>query len=180
MVVESRAAHRYAKALLELAQEQGVLEQVNQDLLLFKQVCDENRGVFLMLQSPVVPHYRKMNVLREIFQQRVHPVTYSIFEIITRKNREKILYAVAVSFHEQYNVQKNIQVAHVITTFPLDEPMRNQFLRLTEETTGKKIELEEKVDPNLIGGYILRVGDRQIDESIKGKLQKLQYDFMHS
>jgi F-type H+-transporting ATPase subunit delta len=179
-MVESRAASRYAKALLELAQEQNVLEQVHEDMLFFARTVEENRGLLLMLQSPVVPHFKKYTILKEIFQSRVHPTTFSIFEIITNKNREKILYDIAKSFHELYNAFNNIQVAQVVTTFPLDEQQRSQFRKITEEVTGKKIELQEKIDPALIGGFVLRIGDRQVDESIKGKLQKLQYDFIHS
>ncbi len=178
-MVESRAAHRYAKALIELAQEQHVLEQVHQDMLDFTRIVDENRSLLLMLQSPIVPHFKKQNILQALFQGKVHPVTFTIFDIITKKNREGILYDIARAFHEQYNTFNNIQVAQVTTTFPLDEQMRGEFRRMTAAATGKKVELQEKVDKSLIGGYILRVGDRQIDESIKGKLQKLQYDFNH-
>lgn len=179
-MVESRAASRYAKALLELAQEQKVLEQVHQDMLFFARTIEENRPLLLMLKSPVVPHHKKYNTLKEIFKPRVHPTTFTIFEIITRKNREVILYDIAKRFHELYNSVNNIQVAQVVTTFPLDEEQRSHFRKITEEVTGKKIELREKIDPSLIGGFILRIGDRQVDESIKGKLQKLQYDFIHS
>lgn len=179
-MVESRAASRYAKALLELAIEQKVLDQVHEDMLFFTRTVDENRALLLMLQSPVVPHHKKYAVLHDLFQKRVHPITFSIFDIITKKNREGILYDIAKAFHEQYNVYNNIQVAQVITTFPLDEQLRARFKKLTEETTGKKVELKEEVDPKLIGGFVLRVGDKQIDESIKHKLLKLQYDFNHS
>jgi F-type H+-transporting ATPase subunit delta len=107
----------------------------------------------------------------------VHPVTFSIFEIITRKNREEVLYEVAKAFHELYNRYKNIHVAHVTTTFPLDDSLRARFRQMAGETLGKKVELEERIDPDLIGGFILRVGDRQIDQSIKSKLQKLEQEF---
>lgn len=179
-MVETRAASRYAKALLELAQEQKVLEQVHEDMLFFARTVEENRGLLLMLQSPVVPHFKKFNTLKEIFQKRVHPTTFTIFEIITRKNREGILYDIAKTFHQLYNSFNNIQVAQVVTTFPLDDQQRSHFRRITEEITGKKIELQEKIDPALIGGFVLRIGDKQVDESIKGKLQKLQYDFIYS
>lgn len=179
-MVESRAASRYAKALLELAQEKNALEQVHEDMLFFARTIEENRSLLLMLQSPVVPHFKKFTILKEIFQSRVHSITFSIIEIITKKNREEILYDIAKAFHVLYNSYNNIQVAQVITTFPLDDQQRSQFRKITEEVTGKKIELQEKIDPNLIGGFVLRIGDRQVDESIKGKLQKLQYDFIHS
>lgn len=176
-MAESRVAYRYAKALIELAQEKNVLEQVHTDMQFFVQTIDNNRPLYLMLQSPIVPHAKKFNVMRDLFQSRLHPITFSIFEIITRKNREEVLYSVAKAFHELYNRYKNIHVAHVTTTFPLDDSLRTQFRQMAGETLGKKIELEEKIDPSLIGGFILRVGDKQIDQSIKSKLQKLEQEF---
>jgi F-type H+-transporting ATPase subunit delta len=176
-MAESRVAYRYAKALIELAQEKNVLEQVHTDMQFFVQTIDGNRSLHLMLQSPIVPHAKKYNVMRDLFQTRLHPITFSIFEIITRKNREEVLYSVAKAFHELYNKQNNIYVAHVTTTFPLDERLRSNFRKMAGETLGRKIELEEKIDPGLIGGFILRVGDRQIDQSIKSKLQKLEQEF---
>ncbi len=176
-MAESRAAHRYAKALLDLADEKGIVEQVHTDMQLLANTCEENRNLVNMLQSPIVPHYKKLAVLREIFKSRVHPVSYSIFEIITKKNREEILFGVAKEFHVLYNAYKGIQLAQVTTTFPVDETLRNRFKTLVQQSTGKQqVELNEKVDPSLIGGFILQIGDKQIDESVKGKLQKLQQE----
>ena len=178
---EIRVAARYAKSLLELAKEQGVVEQVNQDMLFFSKVCDENRALQLTLKSPVVRHQQKMAILKQIFEQRVSPVSYTIFTIITRKNREAVLYAIAKEFHHQYNQYKNIQPAQVTTTFPLDEPLRAKFRQLvTESTGGKQVELQEKVDPALIGGFVLKVGDRQIDESLRSRLQSLKLKFLQN
>ena len=176
-MAESRVAYRYAKALIELAQEKNVLEQVHEDMQFFAKTIDENRSLYLLLQSPIVPHARKYNVMKGLFQNRVHPITFSIFDIITKKNREEVLYDVAKAFHQLYNVQKNIHVAHVTTTFPLDEQLRAKFKQMAGETLGRKIELQEKIDPSLIGGFILRVGDRQIDQSIKSKLHRLEQEF---
>ncbi len=177
---ESRAAVRYAKALLELSLEKGVLEEVHNDMQLFSQVVADNRGLELMLLSPIVPHHKKHTVLKEIFQAKVHPVSFSIIDIITRKNREEILFDIATAFHRQYNSYKNIQVAEVTTTYPLDEVQRRKMNTLVEKTTGKRVELHEKIDPKLLGGFVLKIGDRQIDESVKGKLQRIQQQLVNS
>lgn len=178
---DTRAASRYAKALIELSQEQGVLEQVHDDIQFFISVCNENRGFRLLLQSPVVSHYRKHAIISAIFKGKVSDTTFTIFDIITRKNRENILYNVATEFHAQFNLLRKIQVAQITTTFPIDAQLREQFTHIVKEVTGKDaVELHEKIDPSLIGGFILQVGDRQIDESLKHKLQRLQYSFNHS
>jgi len=175
-MAQSRAAHRYAKALLDLAIEKGLVEQVHTDMQLFAETCEANRSLINLLHSPIVPHHKKYAILKEIFQSRVDPVTFSIFEIITRKNREEILYEVAKDFHAIYNVYKGIQEAQVETTFPIDETLRGQFKEIVRQATGKQVELKEKINPALIGGFVLNIGDRQIDESVKGKLQRLQQE----
>jgi F-type H+-transporting ATPase subunit delta len=177
---EIRVAARYAKSLLELAKEQGIVEQVNQDMLLFAETCERNRSLALALKSPVIRHQQKLAILKATFEKRVSPTTFSIFNIITQKNREVILYAIAKEFHRQYNEYKNIQLAQVTTTFPLDEAMRTQFKQIVQQKTGKIAELEEKVDPQLIGGFVLRVGDWQIDESLRSRLLSLKYKFMQN
>ena len=179
-MADNRAASRYAKALLELSLEKGVLEEVHNDMQSFAQVVAENRGLELMLQSPIVPHVRKYAVLKEIFQNRVHPISFSIIEIITRKNREQLLPSIATEFHKLYNTHKNIQVAEVITTYPLEAAQRQEFMDLVKRISQKQVELKEKVDPALIGGFVLQVGDQQIDESIRTKLQRLKYQMAKS
>ena len=167
-------ASRYAKSLIDLAKEKNVLEVVIEDMKLFKDTADKNRGLMLALKSPVVRHEKKLNILKALFQNRVNSVSYSIFEIITKKNRESILDAIADEFIKQYNEHEGILKATVITTTPLTEELRKQFNDIVATATGKRIELEEKINPDLIGGYILRVNDRQIDASLRSRLNQLK------
>ncbi len=179
-MAESRASHRYAKALLELAIEQGVLEQVNEDMASLVKVCNENREFELMLKSPIVPHYKKLSILEAVFKGKIHSISFSMFEIITQKNREAILKDIAISFGDLFNIHHNIQVAELITTFEIDEQTRNKFKKIVEETTGKKVDLREKIDRSLIGGYVLKIADQQIDESVKNKLRKIKMDLFQN
>ena len=172
-------ASRYAKSLIDLAQERNVLEVVFKDMKLFKDTTDKNRGLMLALKSPVVRHEKKLNILKALFQDRVDPVSYSIFTIITKKNRESILDAIADEFIKQYNDSQGILKATVITTTPLTEELRIQFNNIVAAATGKKIELEERINPDLIGGYILRVNDRQIDASLRSRLNELKLQLVN-
>ena len=113
-------AARYAKSLIELAKEQNVVEAVYQDMKLFLDTADQNRGLMLALKSPVVRHEKKLAILKALFLTRVNPVSYSIFKIITRKNRESILDAIAEEFIKAYDEYRGIQKATVITTTPLN------------------------------------------------------------
>ncbi len=167
-------AARYAKSLIELAKEKNVVEAVYEDMKLFKDTADKNRGLMLALKSPVVRHEKKLAILKAIFQDKVNPVSFSIFTIITKKNRESILDAIADEFITAYNEYQGIQKATVITSTPLTEELRKQFNNIVATATGKTVELEEKVDPSLIGGYLLRVNDRQIDASLRSRLNELK------
>jgi F-type H+-transporting ATPase subunit delta len=176
MDLENKTAHRYAKALLGLAIEKNVLEEVHEDMKGFVELCNQNREFELMLKSPIVSHYKKYSILESLLKEKVHPVSFTIFEIITRKNREEVLKQVAESFHLQYNEYKNIQVAQVTTTFPIDETQRKQFKDIVSKATGKSAELVEKVEAELIGGFVLQIGNSLVDESVRGKLRRLKRD----
>lgn len=170
----SIVASRYAKSLIELAKEKNVLEAVFEDMKLFKDTADNNRGLMLALKNPVVRHEKKLAILKSLFAERVNPVSFSIFTIITKKNREAILDAVAEEFILAYNEFKGIQKATVISSVELTSELRTQLNNIVASSTGKTIDLEEKVDANLIGGYILRVNDRQIDASLRSRLNELK------
>ena len=172
-----RIASRYAKALLTLSDEQGVLEKVNQDLLLFSEICKTNHDFVLMLKNPIITHDKKLSILESIFVNKVNELTLAFFRIITRKYREAYLPAITQEFHNLYNVKKQIQTAQITTTSALDEELRSEFKKLIQKTFGKEIELKEKIDKDLIGGFILQLEDRQIDNSLSTRLRELKMKF---
>jgi F-type H+-transporting ATPase subunit delta len=174
---ELRVASRYAKSLIELAGERGVLEQVYKDMQLLSKVVSQNRDFQLMLQNPIIKSDKKMNILNSVFNGKVDELTLAFFKIVTRKNRESALEFMAKSFEDQYFEIKGIQRAHVASASPLTPALREQLgLKLAAES-GKQIILEEVVDPSLIGGMVLRVGDKQVDSSVKNSLRKLRNEF---
>ncbi|MGC1243087.1 MAG: ATP synthase F1 subunit delta [Chryseosolibacter sp.] len=177
-MADSRAASRYVKSLLSLAVQQNVLEEVHRDMLYFSEVASKSRPLVLLLQNPIIKHHIKLSVLKKIFQGRVHSLTMSFFDIIVRKNREAILVTIAHEFHNAYNEYKGVGKATVTTAVPLDDTLRKEFEKLVKQYSDKKhIELVENVDPDLIGGFVLNVGDRQVDASIQSKLKTLKVKF---
>jgi F-type H+-transporting ATPase subunit delta len=177
-MADSRVASRYVKSLLSLAVEQGVVEAVHNDMQFFDKVCHSNRDFVLMLKSPIIRHEKKKEILNKLFSGRVHALTMSIIDILTKKNREPLLPAIATEFHNAYNVYKGIGKASIISTVPVDDALRAELVAIVKKLSNmKQVELEEKVDKDLIGGFILNVGDRQIDASIKNKLKVLKNKF---
>lgn len=172
-----RVASRYAKSLIELANEKGVLEQVHNDMLLFSKVISQNRDFELMLTNPIIKSDKKLVVLTSIFGGKVQQMTQMFFDIVTKKNRESVLPFMATEFEKQYNEFKGIQVVTVNSATPLAPAQRDYLIKQLTAETGKIIQLKESVDPSLIGGFVLRVGDKQIDSSVKNSLRKLKIDF---
>ena len=177
-MADSRVASRYVKSLLGLAVEQGVIEEVHKDMQMFSSLCVQNRAFMVMLRSPVIRHERKRAILESIFSGKVNKLTMAIIDIITRKNREPILPVIATEFHNAYNEYKGIGQAFITTTIPMDSELKKSIETVVKKLSDKKqVEIKEKVDKDLIGGFILNVGDRQIDASIRSKLRTLKVKF---
>ncbi len=173
-----RVASRYAKSLLELADEQGKVEEVHKDMMLLDTTCSQNRDLAVVLRNPIIKNDKKKAILEAIFGGKVSDLTMAIFDIITRKNRAAELPAIAGEFPRQYNVYKSIETAKVTTAVKLDEGLRASFEKIVMQISDKKsVELEEVVDEKIIGGYVLTVGDRQLDDSIKSKIKELELKF---
>jgi len=172
-----RVASRYAKSLIELANEKGVLEQVHQDMVLLSSVVSQNRDFALLLTNPVIKSDKKLAVLNSIFKGKVQQMTSMFFTIVAQKNRESVLVSIASEFEKQYNDIKGIQIVTVTSAVPFAPAQREALVRQLAAETGKTVQLKESVDPSLIGGFVLRVGDKQIDSSVKNSLRKLRKDF---
>lgn len=173
-------AARYAKSLLDLAQERDLTETMYEDMQFFRKTVEQNRPLMLMLKNPIIRAEKKNAILKAAFTSRLNPMTMSFFQIIAKKNREAILSAIADEFVSQYDRLKGVERATIITTIPLTDELREKFTAMVMKTTGgKAVELDEKIDSKLIGGYVLRVGDRQIDGSIRSQLNDLRLQFLN-
>lgn len=173
----TRIARRYAKPLLELATEKNLVEEVKNDLAGFDSICKSSPDFVRMLKSPILTNHKKGEILNAIYKDKVSDLTMSVFEIMSRKNREAVLPEVAREFVNLYNDQMGIQKATVTTTFKIDDKLRKSFEKVVSELSGKKPSLAENIDESILGGYVLRMDDKQIDDSISGHLSELRLQF---
>jgi F-type H+-transporting ATPase subunit delta len=171
---EYRIASRYAKSLIDLAVEKKQLEDIKEDMELFSKVCKENRDFVLMLNNPILESLKKAAIIKKIFKGKVQDMTSLFFDLVSRKHREPVLPEMAKVFKQLYNEHKGIITAEVSTTFSLNDALRSEVIKIVKEISGKEVELNEKVDEALIGGFLIRVGDKQIDETIQSKLNDLR------
>lgn len=177
MVSDNQIAQRYAKAVLDLALEKGLLDQVEQDMELFQKVNEENRQFFTVMHNPIIRAHKKLSVLKSIFEGKVSEVTILLFEILARRSREEMLYTISVAFRKLYNAHKNIQDVQVTSTVAIPDSLKDELRAALEKGTGKTIKIEEDIDESLIGGMTIRIGGTQLDNSIKSQLQKLKQNF---
>jgi len=174
---ETRVSHRYAKSLIDLALEKDELEKVHADMQLILKTIRDNRDLELLLKSPIVKTDKKQQILNAIFGGKLSVITGEFINIITRKRREAQLEAIAESVESQYRKHKHILTAVITTASGLDDNLRKKVLEIVKQNTKSEVELVEKIDKELIGGFILRVGDQQVDSSIIRQVRNLERAF---
>lgn len=174
---ELTVATRYAKSLIDLAQEQNTLEPIKNDMLSFVQTLRANSQLQAVLRNPIIAHDKKIKILDAIFGGKVDKATESFFKIMVNKSRAEILYATAQEFINQYDILKNIVKATVVSAAPLSEANKQTIIDEVKSMAGANVKLTAKVDPSLIGGFVLTIGDMQVDTSISGSLARLKHDF---
>jgi F-type H+-transporting ATPase subunit delta len=173
----SRAAIRYAKAILSFALEQQKEVEVNNDMLLVANTIQDSKELQLLLNSPVLKTELKKSALKEIFASKTSALTIGLINLLIDNKRLPILGEVAKKYTLIYDSLKGIEVAKVTTAVPLTEELNQQVLQKVIEITGKQATIESIINPDIIGGFILRVGDIQYDASVSNKLQVLKRQF---
>lgn len=176
-MADTKVAKRYAKSLLDLANEQKVMDAVNNDMKLFVDVCSKNRDLAMLLSNPIIDSSKKLKILTQIFSDKLNKMTMSFFAIVVKKGRESYLYDIAKSFLAQYKVLKGIQTAEVISAVGLDDNLRKKIYDLVRKGSNSEVELIERIDKSLIGGFVLRLGDKQYDASVASDIRKLAQSF---
>lgn len=173
-----RLASRYAKSLIDIAQEQNVLEDVLDDIELLQQICNSNHDFVLMLKSPVVKADKKTAILRMLLEGKVQPVTLGFVNLLISKGREFYLPEIVEAFTEQYKELKHIKTVNLTTAVAIDENVKKViFDKVTAAIQDGHVELNTLVDESLIGGFTLEVGDKLFDASVKRDLTDIRNQF---
>lgn len=172
----SRAAIRYAKAVLRLAKEQNSAEEVNGDMKLISKTISENNDLLIMLRSAVVKTDLKKTVLNKIFPD-INGLSSGLFDILISNKRLPILGDVAAKYNDLHDASIGKEKATVTTAVPMTAELELKVLAKVKELTNKAVELENIVDESILGGFILRIGDKQYNASISNQLNKLKREF---
>ncbi len=171
---QSKINVRYAKAFFTLAKEKGLTLELREDARLISSVCATSSDFNLMLESPVVKTSQKILALKSIFEGKVNLLSLNFLVLIAENKRENYISGIFRNLEDLYRQEEGIRTAILTSAQPLDKTVVLQINKILEAEFEAKVELSQKVDNNLIGGFVLRVDDKQYDASISTQLKKLR------
>ncbi len=172
-MASTRAAIRYAKAILDISDSIGVTKEVSNDMTLIASTINGNLELNTFIENPTIGVDVKESALLEVFAD-VNGVTKGLFHLLFENKRFEILEAVALEYNKLFDESNGIEVAKVTTAFPMDIDLEAKVLAKIATFSDKKISIENTIDPSIIGGFIIRIGDMQYNASIANRLQVLK------
>jgi F-type H+-transporting ATPase subunit delta len=167
-------AERYAKSLMELASSSGQLEKAREDMKLIINVYEENHEFTLFLDSPLIKTDKKISILNSIFKGKVSDLSMSFITLLAKNRRESIIREIAKAFEEQYKKNKNILSAVITSAKGLDNTTKLKVAELIRAQLNAEVELNEKIDASTIGGFMLTIGDKQLDKTVARQLSDMK------
>lgn len=171
---EERVARRYARALFNAAVRAQSIEPVNEALQQLLSVLHEQPPLRYLLLNPLIPRERKQQMVQETIGRNTHPLLASLLSVLVDKRRERLLPEVAREFGELRDEHLGIVRVQATTAYPLDSQQQEALIRSLERRTSRTVVLDTRVDPSLIGGIVVRIGDTIIDGSVRGQLLRLR------
>ena len=176
-----RLAGRYAKSIIDLSIEQNQLEAVYADMKFIKSICKSNPDFVAVLRSPIIKGDVKGKIIESITKERVSKLTSAFITLLIVKGREYDLPEIANAFVDQYNTIKDIHKVKITTAVPVDAAFSNALVaKLKAASSIKNVEVENAVDEDLIGGFILETGGKLIDASVLKDLNELKKEFSNN
>lgn len=172
----SRAAIRYAKAILGLAKDQNAEKTVANDMDGIVKTAGNSKELRAMLNSPIVKPETKKSALLEIFTG-MHAVSDGLIDTLITNKRINLLDNIAEQYATLFDESQGKQIAVVTTAIPLTEELRKKVLAKVNDLTKNEVIIENKIDESIIGGFILRLGDLQYNASISNQLNNLKRSF---
>ena len=172
-MLKGPVARRYAEAVFEIGAQQETIDRWHADLAVLAEYFGNRRLIFV-LKEPKIPYTRKEAITRDLLTGKVQPEALNLGLLLVERGLAELAPTIRDRFEALYNDYRGQAIAQVTTAIPLDDTLRAQVTTELQELTGKRIILQEKVDPSILGGAIARVGDTLIDGSLKRRFQLLR------
>jgi F-type H+-transporting ATPase subunit delta len=173
----NRIAARYAKSLIDIGHQDGKLDSLYKDMLYLEEAL-KHRELNLLVKSPIINTGIKLNIFKQIFEANVSQVSMAFINLVIKKSREAFLPNIVSEFIRQYKSYNKITEVSLITATELNsDNMELMKDKIRQSALGvEKMEISTNVDPAIIGGYILQIGDKRYDASVAYQLSKLKKD----
>lgn len=176
-----RLATRYAKSLFELALEKGQIETVYNDMLVLQNICNASPEFKRILNSPIIKADKKKSILEAVTNGKVSEMTSRFNNLLVQKGRESEMSDIIVAFIKEYKAYKGIKTLKLTTAVPVSDEIKKELIeKVQNRTQVKNIELEEVVNPDIIGGFILQVDDMEVDTSVSFYLNQVKKQFFNN
>ena len=175
---EIKIAKRYAKALFSFATEHKKVEEVKADMDYISQLCSVAPDFEKLMKSPVVKVHKKIEIMLALFENKISEISMHYLQIIAKGRRESYIPAIARQYLAFYDERQGLETAELISAIELDNKLKESIKEALSKQTGKTIKLDEKVDKDLIGGFIINLNNTQYDASIRARLNKLHKEFI--
>jgi F-type H+-transporting ATPase subunit delta len=180
-MLNPRLAGRYAKSILDLSIERNELESTYNDMRFLDSVCKSSKDFVSLLKSPVIPSDKKEKILDAITSGKVSTLLATFNKLLIQKNREAFLPEIITAFIQQYKDYKNIHIVTLTTATPVSDALKQNIVDKMKSTTAmQNIELHTEIKEDIIGGFILEVGDQLVDASIAYELNNIKMQFQNN
>lgn len=177
-MAQSRVAERYAKALLDLANEKGQVAGVFGDVQSFINVLGQSRELEMLLNNPVVSASKKSSIFSKLFEGKMNPLTFGFMNLVLQKRRESDFGAIANSFVNLYNQQRGITKVKLTTAVPVGDAVLNEIVsKIKAANNFSQVEVEQSVDPSIIGGFVAEFNNKIMDKSVQSNLNQIKRRF---
>jgi len=176
----SKVAVRYAKALYMLSQEKNLVDDIKNDMMQIEGVLKSVPEFTESISNPIAKSGVKKTIIKGVFEGKVNAITFNFLNLIIDNKREEHLDAIVRDYLDLYRKEKGIKKSVITSVKGLDEKTRESIIKFIKNHFDTEVEIEEQVNPDLIGGIILRVGDHQYDMSVAGKLKIIEREFKNS
>jgi len=170
----SRVAKRYAKALFQLGVEEKKLEQLENDLTQLGKILDESEDFRLFIANPLIGESEKAKILAELFKGKLSAAGYNFLQLLTSKKRSSLLPDAIEQFRLLLHQHRHILKGELVSVVELSDTQVGKIKDSVEKMTGKTVIFDKRLDPSIIGGFIVKVEDIIIDNSIRFQLNKLR------
>lgn len=172
-MIESRAASRYAKAMLDNARAKGNIESLVEDFRTLADAINGSRDLANLMNRPTIPVAMKASLLEEIFRGKVGDDTVLLLSLLAKKGRAEMIRGVIISFLRQLDEERDIATADIVSALELNDDLKRDLEAKLSTMSGKSIKAKYRIDPSIIGGFTARIDDRMIDASVTHQLQRL-------